>query len=208
MENANGAKNPSRLAKLAGWLYLAIIACGIFSEAVVRMSLVDYTDAATTMQNVTTHLPLFRAGFAADLFMLLSDVAVAGLLYVLFKTVSLLSSLLAAAFRLAHAAVLGSNLLNYYGSALALTGPGMHDASAELRQTQALLMLDLHRHGYDLALVFFAISLFFLCYLIIKSSMLPRIIGYGLLAAGTVYSSEVQPGLCCPVCWKRSSQFI
>jgi hypothetical protein len=176
-----------RLARYAGWLYLAIIACGIFSEAAVRMRFVDFLDAAATAANIAANIPLFRAGLAADMVMLLCDVGVAVLLYVLFRPVNQLASLAAAAFRLVHASMLGANLLNYHGALLVLTGEHAAGAPDADRNASALHLLDIHRHGYDLALVFFAVSLLSLGYLITKSALLPRLLGYGLYAAGAVY---------------------
>ena len=114
--------------------------------------------------------------------------AIAVLFYVLLRPVSKTLSLTAAAFRLTQAAILGLNLLNYYAALLLLNG-SEYAAAFEASQVSALalLFLDLHRHGYDLGLLFFGLSNLFLGYLVIRSRFLPGILGYGLMAAAVVY---------------------
>ncbi|BBO91484.1 DUF4386 domain-containing protein [Desulfosarcina ovata] len=182
--------HPSPLvhARIAGLLYLIIIVFGIFSEVFVRGSLIVTGDAAATVTNILASEWMFRIGFAADAIMLLSDVAIAVLFYVLLKPVSRLLSLAAAAFRMTQAAVLGINLLNYYAALLLLNDSGS-TAAFETDQLHALVMLflDMHRHGYDIGLIFFGLSSLILGHLIVRSKYFPGIFGWGLIAAATVY---------------------
>ena len=77
-----------KAAKIAGFLYLVIIIAGIFAEFFVRSSLIVAGDATATANNIAASEGLFRAGIAADMVMIMCDVAVALLFYVLFKPVS------------------------------------------------------------------------------------------------------------------------
>jgi len=176
------------LARSTGLLYILIIISGIFSEVVVRASLIIPGDATATANNILSSSPMFRLGFASDTLMLLCDVAVAVLLYVLLKPVDRTLALTAAAFRLIQAAILGGNLLNYHAALLLLSG-AEYQALLPVEQlySQALLFLELHSHGYDLGLIFFGLSNVILGYLVIRSGYLPSILGYGLIAAALVY---------------------
>lgn len=179
-------------ARLAGLLYLIIIVCGIGSEVFIRSNLIVAGDVAATTANILASQGLFRLGFVGDAIMLLSDVAIAVLFYLLFKPVSQPLSLMAAAFRLMQAAIIGVNLLNYYAAMLLLNGSGYGmNAESGLAdgqvQKMVLMTLDLHSHGYDLGLIFFGVSSFILGYLIIKSTYFPKLLGYGLIAAAVVY---------------------
>jgi hypothetical protein len=179
---------PRTLARIAGLLYLIIIVCGIFSEAFIRASLVVPNDASATIANIKDSLPLFRVGFVADSVMLLSDVAIAVLFYILLAPVSKTLALMAAAFRLTQAAVLGFNLLNYYTPVLLLTGAGYATVfQGDQQSALVMLYLDMHSHGYDLGLLFFGLSNVFLGYLVAKSGYFPTILGYGLVAAAVIY---------------------
>ena len=89
-----------------------------------------------------------------------------------------------------QAAVVGASLLHYYAALLVLSNAG--DAVAfEAGQINALAMffLEIHRHGYDLGLIFFGVSSLILGYLVIRSGHFPSILGYGLVAAASVYLS-------------------
>lgn len=178
-------QSPRFYAKTAGWLYLVIIVCGVFGEAFVRGSLIDRGDASATVAHILAAEGLFRIGFMADVMMLLSDVAIAILFYVLLRPVSKTLSLMAAAFRLAQASVLGLNLLHYYAALLLL----QHGVGLEPVQLNTLVqwLLDVHSHGYDLGLLFFALSSAILGYLVVKSVYFPNLVGYGLIAAAVVY---------------------
>lgn len=179
---------PVKFARAAGLLYLIIIACGIFSEVVVRSSLIEWDNPAATASNLLASQWLFRIGFAADSIMLLADVAIAVLFYILLKPVNKNLALMAAAFRLTQAAVLGLNLLNYYIPLLLVTGAGYATAfSAEQLNGLVMLYLQMHSHGYDTGLLFFGVSNIFLGYLVIKSGYFPAVLGYGLIAAAIVY---------------------
>lgn len=179
---------PLIYARVAGSLYLIIIVFGIFSEVFIRSILIVPGDATATVTNILASEWLFRAGFASDSIMLLSDVAIAVLFYVLLKPVSKTLALMAAAFRLTQAAILGLNLLNYYVAMLLLSGFG-YSTAFEADQLHAIVMLflDMHSHGYDLGLLFFGFSSLILGYLVVKSDYYPEILGYGLIAAAVVY---------------------
>ena len=181
-------RSPVRTARLSGWLYLAIIGCGMFSEIAVRSQLIDFTDAVATSSNILGSRLLFKSGVVADAVMLLCDVAVAILLYRLLRPVNATLSLMAAAFRMTQAAILGENLLNYYVPVLLLPDSGYAAYfSGPQRDALVLFFLDLHRHAYDLGLLFFAVSNLILGYLVVKSQFMPTVPGYALQLAGIVY---------------------
>jgi hypothetical protein len=188
MTNHNAETSPLVYARAAGLLYLIIIVCGIFSEVFVRASLIVPGDATTTANNIMASEGLFRLGFASDSIVFLSDVALAVLLYVLFKPVSKTLAMIAAAFRLTQTAILGLNLLNHYAVLLVLGGAD-YLATFETDQLHALalLLLNIHSHGYDLGLLFFGLHCLVLGYLIVKSDYFPGILGILMVAAGLVY---------------------
>lgn len=179
--------HPNRLARTAAVLYLTIIVSGIFAFFFVRGSLVVPGDAAATAANVLAGESFFRLGIASDLVMILSDVALAVVLFVLFRAVSPLLATLAAFFRLAQAAALGVNLVSLFVG-LRLLGDGATAAlGAERAQGLALVFFDAHAIGYTLALLFFAFSLLFLGLLVWRSGFVPKALGALVLLAGAGY---------------------
>ena len=102
-----------------------IFVFGLFSEVVVRSSIVELGDAAATTQNLLDTAGLFRLGFVTDLAMVAADVATAVLIYLLLAPVNRTVSLAAAAFRLIQSGVLGANLLNHLMAIQLLEGDGL-----------------------------------------------------------------------------------
>jgi hypothetical protein len=178
-------------ARLAGVLYLTVIALGIFAELVVRSRLIVTGDADATAANILESQWLFRLGFAADLTVFLCDVALAVILFVLFRHVSETLSLLAAAFRLTQTAIIGLNLLHMFAALLVLREAGyLGELEPGEADALSLLFLDLHRYGYTLGLTFFALSTLLIAYLALRSGVVPRTLCLLLGAAGVGYLAD------------------
>jgi hypothetical protein len=178
----------NKTARIAGILYLIIIAAGIFAEFFVRQSLIVAGDAATTASNIMAAESLFRFGIAGDLIMIISDIALALAFYFLLKPVSRSLSMMAAFFRMTQATILGFNLLNLL-LALSLVSGVSYLAVVGTDQLQALglLFLEAHSIGYSVGLVFFGINCLVLGYLVFKSGYLPKVLGILLVFAGVGY---------------------
>ena len=80
------------------------------------------------------------------------------------------------------------NLLNYFAALIVLKGT---DYLSSLDSSQlnsiALMFLNIHKHGYDLGLVFFGFHCLFLGYLLSNSEYFPKILGILMYAAGIGY---------------------
>jgi len=182
----------NRLARTAGVLYLIIIVAGIFAQFFVRMSLIDPGDAAATAAAVQGAESLFRMGIAADLAMIMADIAIALAFFVLLEPVSRALSLLAAFFRLVQATILGFNLMNLFvGLELLTGGAGPLGAVGEgERHALALMFFEAHGTGYAVGLAFFAFSLFLLGHLIYRSGYLPKVLAVLLMIAAAGYLAD------------------
>lgn len=179
---------PVRYARMAGLLYLVIIVTAMFGQFLVRESFIVPGDAAGTAANVRTDPLLFKLGFASDLIAFLSDVGVAAIFYVLFRPVSQPLALLAAFFRLAQSSILGINLLNHLTASMLLAGtPYLSVLGQDQTDALALLFLERHAFGYDIALVFFGAHCLIVGYLIWRSGFMPRLLGALMAVAGAGY---------------------
>ncbi|SIS88931.1 protein of unknown function [Roseivivax lentus] len=122
---------------------------------------------------------------AADIVMAAADAALAILLYVIFRPVAPVLALAAMVFRLIQSVMIAMNLMHMQSALLLITGaPGLATPGAN---AMALHALNLHAHGYDLGLLFFAINSLLTGVLIWVSGLFPRIIGAGIAATGIVY---------------------
>jgi Domain of unknown function (DUF4386) len=199
MTDNRPAGSPSALARVAGALYLYIFAAGLFAEAFVRSRLIVPDDAAATAANILANETLFRLGFTGELLHLACDVAIAAILYVLFRPVSRVVALVAAFMRLASAVVLAVASIGHF-SALQLLSGSDYLAALPAGESQALALLAfrLHADGYAICLVFFAFSLFALGWLILRSGFIPKAIGALIVLAGACYLFNSIAGFVAP----------
>jgi hypothetical protein len=175
---------PKTYARVAGCLYLAVIALGIFAQAVVRNQLVAAHDATATAHNILANQLLFRAGFVADVVALMCDVALAVLLYELLRPVNRTLALLAAIFELMGDAILGALSMGHFTAVMILGAHYLTGFSQDQLNTLALLALRVHNAGYNLALAPISLRDILIGYLIFRSALLPRVIGVLLIITG------------------------
>ncbi|MFN3146234.1 MAG: DUF4386 domain-containing protein [Paracoccaceae bacterium] len=168
------------LFRPAGAAYLVIIAAGLFAELGVRMPLTVAGDPAATWANVAANLPLFRLGLAADAVMILADVALAVLLYAIFRATQPQVALAAMALRLVQAAIIGASLLASLAAVLLVA------RGTPAPDTLALLM-ELHAQGYDFGLIFFGANTLLTAWLACRSGLFPAWLAALLGGAGIVY---------------------
>jgi hypothetical protein len=188
MTHAEGM-GPAGLARIAGGLYLANILLGAFAIGIVPGMLVVPGDAAATAHNLAAHEPLYRLGIAAHIVVGLTNVGLAMLFYELFKVVNRRLALLVAYFTLVATAIEIGYVVKQAG-ALAMLDGGGYASGLSVAQMQALVYqrVGLSGIGYDVSAVFFAFYAITLGYLILRSRLVPRLIGALMLQDGVAYA--------------------
>ncbi len=180
--------SPQVYARVAGALYLIIIAVGLFAE-VVRQRLVVHGDAVATAQNILAHELLYRWSFAAGIIVLVCAIPVAVILCELLQPVNRSLTVLAVFFNLVSIAIEAGNLLNHFAPLILLKGGSVSSpAPAEPLQALAYASLRLQSVGYAVSLTFFALFCVLIGYLIFRSTFLPRILGVLMAVAGVCYA--------------------
>ncbi len=177
-----------KAAKVAGFALLIMVIPAIFAHYFVFSSLIVPGDAATTANNIIASEGLFRTGIVSWLIVITLDVIAAWGLYVFLKPVNNSLSLLAAWFRLMHAAIFGITLLNIVFVSVLLSGTD-YLAVFETSQLHALVSLFLngYDYGFSIGLFFFSFHLGILGYLVYKSGYIPRILAVLLIVASFSY---------------------
>lgn len=187
-------------AKVAGLLYLIIILCGMSSELFVRSMLIVPGDAAITSSNIMENTSLFRLGFLFDSIMVICDVAIAILFYDILKPVSKVIAMLAAAFRLIQASIIGINLLNYFTPVILLTGADYASIMGEEQlNAHILLSLESFTHGYLISGIFFGFNCLVMGYLVFKASVFPKFLGVFLAVASFGYLQNCMAHFMLPI---------
>ena len=188
--SAEAAARSTRLsARVAGGLYLLIILGGLFGEAVVLGRLTTAGDAAATAKSIAGNAGLWRAGLGVHLAYL---AAAAPIMYVLlfrilrpFEPALAQMALLFAAI---SAAVEGAALLQLYVPLALIENPGALGGLAN-GEGEALgyLAIRLYESGFGFALLFFAGFCAATGLALVRSRLVPRAIGWLMVAAGACY---------------------
>ena len=187
MINGRDKFSPQAYARIAGLLYLIVIAAGIYAEMVVREPMIVHNNAAATANNILAHEGMFRMGFAAELIAGLCNIPLALIFYELFKVVNRRVVLLVIFFSLVGTGIESMNLLYHFAPIIFLHGVSGLGADQVQMQIQAYLSLKLQSTGFAIALTYFGGFCISLGYLIFKSSFMPKFIGVLLAIEGVCY---------------------
>lgn len=187
--------SPTRLARLAGVLYLLVVGLGSFAELGVRAGVRVPGGAATTVDRLTADATLFRLALVADIAMATTFVFVGITLYLLFRRVDRHAAGALVVFVAVGAGMILTNLLLHQAALLVATDPAYTTIGSD---ELVLLLLDLHGHGYALAGIFFGLWLLPLGYLGLRSRLLPRLLSILLVVAGGSWIVDTLAGFLFP----------
>jgi len=179
---------PKKWARIAGLLYLVVIATGLFAEVFVRQALTVSGDAMATAHNIQTHEMLFHYGIVADLVNFVCGLPCVLIVYILFGPVNKNLAKLAMLFVVIQTAIIAVNLLFQIAPLLLLSGK-QYLSPLQPGQLAALSLLSLHIQalGYGIGLVFFGFYCLIIGYLIYKSGIVPGLLGILYAIAGLGY---------------------
>jgi Domain of unknown function (DUF4386) len=168
---------PTKLARVAGLLYLALDVCGLFG-VFARGTVVVTGDPAATADNIRASATLFRLGFVIDLLGGVPFLLLALVLYLLLKHVNQVVAAAMVIFVVVSVAVGSVILLNEYTALTIATGDTYTRAFGEAgADALTLVFAELHHNGYALNALFFGPWLVPLGYLVIKSGYFPKVLG-------------------------------
>lgn len=177
-----------KFARISGFLYLIVIAGGLFAEVFVRQALHVPHDVIATAKNIQTHEQLYRFGFFADLLNFICGLPVILFFYLLFSPVKRGTTILAIFFVLISNAVFAINIL-YQLHPLLMLGDKAYEGIFQPGQLAALsgMALDFQTQGYAIGLVFFGVYCIIIGYLIYSTRYIPRVLGILYAIAGLCY---------------------
>tara|TARA_R110001632_G_scaffold129087_5_gene243166 strand:+ start:1758 stop:2474 length:717 start_codon:yes stop_codon:yes gene_type:complete len=171
-----------RMGRLAGLLFLILIITGVFAEFFVRQKLYVPEDPSATTQNIMDNQWLFRLGFVSDLIMSTMFFIYGYVLYLIFKPVHKNIALFLLLCTVISVAMFCQNALNQFAALEVLIHPEYTEAfKPEQLQVLAIFYQNLHIKGYYINQIFFGLYLLPLGYMIIKSGIVPKIIGIFLI---------------------------
>ena len=167
-----------------GWVWLLYFLTGSIGTLLTK-GIVVPADAAATANNILTHASLYRAGFAVDLVANLIYIALTALLFALFRPVNRTLALLAAFFSLVGCTVQIMGELLRLAPTVVLANPQLASAfGVQQLQSATLLSVTLYRNVFYIAFVLFACFELVTGFLILRSTFLPRWLGWWWIAGG------------------------
>lgn len=184
----SAAFSPQRAARLAGVSYLVMFVLAIFANFMVREGLVEPGDAAATTANIAESIGLFRLGLLAFLVIFVLDVVIAWALHLVFRQVNRDVSLAAAWFRLVYTVFLGAGLVSYFQALVLVDGPAY--LSPDQAAAQVMLAMESFEATWLIGLVAFGFHLLLLGWLVARSGVVARALGFVLMVAGVAYIAD------------------
>ena len=188
MNTLNKKMSLSQIAKVAGIGYLIIFITGIYANFFVMENLIVPGNAVETTNNILSNSFLFRFGIVCFIIMVIFDVVLTWALYLIFQPIDKNLSLLSALLRLVNCTIFGVALIQLLNVLHLVSGVDyLQVIETSQLQVQILILLKSFNDAWLIGLIFFGVHLFFLGYLILKSTFVPKFIGVLLIFASLGY---------------------
>jgi hypothetical protein len=188
-----GESSPRFRARMAGFFALLMFVSGGLGTF-ARRGIIVSGNAATTAANIMAHPSMYLLGFAGDLLVVATYVAVVALFYRMLKPVNRSVSLIAAFLGVVACAIQATSAIFQIAPLTVLEGASyLNVFKVEQLQALAYMFLKIYSQGYGIALVFFALFGVLTGYLVFKSTFLPRILGALMMLAGLSWLTFLWP---------------
>ena len=176
-----------REARIAGFCYLVVIATGVFAALFVRDALIVPGDPAATAAAIAADATLWRWGIAAHLLYLLPGAALGVILYRLFAPVQATLALFGLVCCISDVAI-EALLLTFLMVPVGLLQDGAASAfDAAQRVELAHLAVRFFLAGWKMALFLFSGFCATVGVLVVRSRLVPKLLGALMIAAGAGY---------------------
>ncbi len=170
-------------ARLAGIIYLILIASGVLNYMVIPKQYLVWDDPIATVENIRQAELLFRWGIMAGIITFLSYLVLPLALYRLLKHIDKMQAQLMVIFAVVSVPISLTNLLHKF-DILTLLGGSSYLAGLDPSELQFQVMfhLDAFYNGVSLVQIFWGLWLFPFGWLVYRSGFLPRLLGILLMA--------------------------
>jgi hypothetical protein len=191
MNNATKNSNETSLksaALIAGLSLLVMVIFAPYAEMYVFPKLIIRFQPSETAKNIINNKSLFVSGIFAYLITLIGDLVLTWSLYILLKPVHKNMSLLTAWFRLVYTIIALVALNNVISAFRMLTTPDyLKFLTQDQINSNALIYLNAFKNHWYFGMIFFAIHLLLVGFLIIKSIYIPNVLGILLIITSIGY---------------------
>lgn len=185
-ERGDSFERQRRTARTAGALYLSIFVIAPFVYFYVPGELF-HDDAATRATEISANTGLFTAGIIAETVIVGIEIALAGLLWRLFRQVSPALALSSSLARVGEAFVQTVNVMLAGAVLIAVDRGGLSGLGGDERSEVVGFLVDVIGFGVMVWGLLFGLHLLLLGVLVRRSELMPRWIGSLLLLASVGY---------------------
>ncbi|MDR6920743.1 DUF4386 domain-containing protein [Chryseobacterium sp. 2987] len=183
---------PNKTARLAGFIYLIVMAAGFFSLMHVPSQLINWEDSRITFQNISSSPQLFRLGIAGSMICYIAFMLLPLVLYRLLKNVNETHARLMVIFALMSVPISFLNLQSRFSVLTIIEGADyLKGVNAEQLQSQIMLLLNSYNKGILIVQIFWGLWLLPFGYLVYKSGFLPKFLGVFLILGCVGYVANV-----------------
>jgi hypothetical protein len=172
-----------RFARVAGGLYLLIVALRGITLVGVRAGIRVPGYAANTAQNIPAGPTLAPVSLAVDLAIATIFALVGVTVYLLLRRIDRRAGGVLVVFVAVAAGMILINLLFHHAALLVATGSGSTAVGSHRSDGLVVLLLDMHDHGYTITGAFFGMWLLALGHLAYQSSLFPRVLSTLLIVS-------------------------
>jgi hypothetical protein len=188
--------SPKRTARVAAVFYLMTLVAAIIAQGAIAEQLVNSTNASVTARNIVAHEDLCRFGYTMYMIEMVAQVIMTMLFYELLKPVSRTGSLIAAVIGVVGCGIKALSRVFFVAPAIVLEGTRYLDTfSPEQLKSMALLFYNVNEMGAAIAVVFFGFNTVITGWLIIRSTYLPRFLGWIAVVGGIGWLAFLWPPL-------------
>jgi hypothetical protein len=177
-----------RQARLAGLLYFLVALIAPYGLMVVPARLLVAGDAQATAQRIAANPGVLHLGMATEVLHQAIEVFMVLVLYQLFKPVHRMLARQMLVLGLVPIPMVFLNVLCEVAAGTLAAGPAwLHAFDRSQLDALALLAMQLHAHGLQLAAFFWGLWLLPLGLLMLRSGFIPKVFGWSTMAAGIGY---------------------
>ena len=177
-----------RQARVAGLLYFLVALIAPYGLMVVPARLLVAGDAQATAQRIAAHPDVLRLGMATEVVHQAIEVWMVLVLYQLLAPVQRMLARQMLVLGLIPIPMVFLNVLAEVAAGLFADGPAwLHAFDRPQLDALALLAMQLHAHGLQLAAFFWGLWLVPLGLLSLRSGFIPKVFGAAAIAAGVGY---------------------
>jgi hypothetical protein len=188
--------SPKRTARVAAVFYLMTLVAAIIAQGAIAEQLVNSTNASVTARNIVAHEDLYRFGYTMYMIEMVAQVIMTMLFYELLKPVSRTGSLIAAVIGVVGCGIKALSRVFFVAPAIVLEGTRYLDTfSPEQLKSMALLFYNVNEMGAAIAVVFFGFNTVITGWLMIRSTYLPRVLGWIAVVGGIGWLAFLWPPL-------------